>query len=239
MMLPRPAAREHRRHAVIKPLLIAAALLVAAPGARAQETLLRLSETAERVVRADQLVAVLRAQATGGSVAAVQEQVNRQVAAALERARAVPGVTVSTHGYWTGRSGERRETWQASQEIRLTATEASAALLDLAGSLQAQGLAVAGLSYEVSRGLARREREEATAEALRGLTERAERLAGVMGMSFVGFREVRVDTSRFMPAPRAMAAPMAADAARTPPSAEPADMPITATVEGDAILKPR
>jgi predicted secreted protein len=224
---------------VIRPLLLAAALLLAAPGARAQETLLRLSETAERVVRADQLVAVLRAQASGGSVTAVQEQVNRQVAAAIERARTVPGVTVSTRGYWTGRAGDRRDQWQASQELRLSATEASAALLDLAGALQAQGLAVAGLSYEVSRALARREREEATAEALRGLTERAERLAGVMGMSFAGFREVRVDAPRFVPAPRAMAAPMAAAAAPTPPSAEPADVPITATVEGDAILKPR
>lgn len=224
---------------MIRPLLLAASLLVAASPLAAQETLLRLSESAERTVRADQLVAVLRAQATGGSVAAVQEQVNRQVAAALERARAVPGVAVSTGGYWTGRSGERRDQWQASQEIRLTAIEASAALLELAGALQAQGLAVAALSYEVSRGLARREREEATAEALRGLSERAERLAAVMGMSFAGFREVRVDAPRFVPPPRAMAAPMAADAASTPPSAAPAEMPITATVEGDAILKQR
>ncbi len=225
---------------MIRPLLLALLLLATAPAAQAGETLLRLSETAERVVRADQLVAVLRAQATGGSVTAVQEQVNRQVAAALERARAVPGVTVSTRGYWTGRTGERREMWQASQEIRLTAIEASAALLDLAGALQAQGLAVTALSYEVSRALARREREEATAEALRGLAERAERLAGVMGLRFDGFREVRVDAPRFMPPPRAMAAPMAASAAPAPPpSAEPADVPITATVEGDAILKPR
>lgn len=224
---------------MLRPLLLALALLAAAPPARAEETLLRLSETAERVVRADQLVAVLRAQATGGSVTAVQEQVNRTVAAALERARATPGVTVSTRGYWTGRTGERRDQWQASQEIRLSATEASAALLDLAGALQAQGLAVTALSYEVSRPLARREREEATAEALRGLTERAERLAGVMGLRFEGFREVRVDAPRFMPPPRAMAAPMAASAAAAPPSAEPADVPITATVEGDAILKRR
>jgi predicted secreted protein len=223
---------------VIRHLALAATLLIATP-ALAQETLLRLSETAERTVRADQLVAVMRAQATGGSVAAVQEQVNRQVAAALEKARAVSGVTVATGSYWTGRTGDRREQWQSSQEIRLTATDASPALLDLAGALQAQGLAVSRLSYEVSRGLARREREAVTAEALEGLKERAERLAGVMGMAFVGFREVRVDASRYVPPmPRAMAAPMAASAA-PPPAAEPSDVPITATVEGDAVLRPR
>jgi predicted secreted protein len=223
--------------------MLAATLLAATPAlapARAQETLLRLSETAERTVRADQLVAVMRAQATGASVAAVQEQVNRQVAAALEKARAVPGVTVATGSYWTGRTGDRREQWQSSQEIRLSATEASPALLDLAGALQAQGLAVSRLSYEVSRGLARREREAVTAEALEGLKERAERLAGVMGMAFVGFREVRVDASRYVPPmARAMASPMAASAAPAPPAAEPSDVPITATVEGDAILRPR
>jgi predicted secreted protein len=201
---------------------------------------LKLSETAERLVRADELVAVLRAQATGGAAAAVQAQVNRQMEAALQKARAVPGVTVATGGYWTGRTGERRDQWQASQELRLTAIEAAPALLELAGTLQGQGLAIAGLSYQVSRPLARQVREEVTAEALAGLKQRAERLSGVMGMSLAGFREVRVDVGRpFMPAPRAMAAPMAAAAPAPPPSAEPADVPISATVEGDAILRPR
>ncbi len=225
---------------MIRPLILAATLLLAAPAFAQQDTLLRLSETAERTVRADQLVAVLRAQATGGSLSAVQEQVNRQIAAALERARATQGVTVSTGGYWTGRTGERRDQWQSSQEIRLTAIEAAPALLELTGALQGQGLAIARLSYEVSRPLQRREREAVTEEALAGLKERAERLAGVMGMSFAGFREVRVDAGRFAPPPmpRAMAA-ASPEAARTPPSAEPSEVPIAATVEGDAILKPR
>lgn len=227
------------RHALAA--LVAALVLLGAPAARAQETLLRLSETAERSVRADQLVAVLRAQAAGGSAAAVQEQVNRAVAQALERARAVPGVTVSTGTYWTWRGGERREQWQAGQEIRLTAIEAAPALLELVGALQGQGLGVIRLSYEVSRPLQAREREEVTAEALAGLKARAERLAAVMGMSFAGFREVRVDAGRFArpPVPAPMMAAASPEAARTPPSAEPAELPISATVEGDAILRPR
>jgi predicted secreted protein len=227
---------------MVRPVILAflSALMVAAPAAAQPETLLRLSETAERSVRADQLVAVLRAQATGGSAAAVQEQVNRTIAAALERARAVQGVTISTGSYWTYRSGERRDQWQASQEVRLTAIEAAPALLELVGALQGQGLTVSRLSYEVSRPVQKREREAVTAEALVGLKERAERLAEVMGMRFAGFREVRVDAGRFarppMPAPMMAAS---ADAARTPPTAEPADVPIAATVEGDAILHPR
>jgi predicted secreted protein len=80
---------------------VAFAAFLAAPAAAQPETLLRLSETVERSVRADELNAVLRAEAVGSSAAAVGEQVNRMVAAALERARAAPGVTVSTGSYTT------------------------------------------------------------------------------------------------------------------------------------------
>lgn len=220
-------------------LALAALLALAAP-AQAQETLLRLSESAERTVRADELHATLRATASGNSAAAVQQEVNRRMAAALERARAVAGVTVATGAYWSWRSGERNQTWTASQELRLTATDAAPALLELVGALQAQGLVIGELAYQVSRPLARRTRDAVTEEALAGLTARAERLAAALGLGFTGFREVRVDAPRHMPPPmpRAMMAARA-EASAPPPSAEPAEVPITATVEGDAVLKPR
>lgn len=218
-------------------LLVIAALLAAAAPARAEETLLRLAETAERSVRADELRATLRAQAAGGSAAAVQQAVNRAMAAAIERARAVPGVTVATGGYWTWRSGERGQVWTAAQELRLSTAEAPAALLDLVGALQGRGWALTGLAYEVSVPLARRTREELTAEALAGLQVRAERLASVLGLGFVGFREIRVDAPRQPPSPRAA---LAAAADRTaPPAAEPAEVPISVAVEADAVLRRR
>lgn len=224
----------------MRPALALAALLALAAPAQAQETLLRLSESAERTVRADELHATLRATASGNSAAAVQQEVNRKMAAALERARAVAGVTVATGSYWSWRSGERNQTWTASQELHLTAIDAAPALLELVGALQGQGLVIGSLAYEVSRPLARRTRESVTEEALAGLTARAERLAAALGMSFTGFREVRVDAPRQVPPPmpRAMMATRA-EAAAPPPSAEPAEVPIIATVEGDAVLKPR
>lgn len=224
----------------MRPVFLLVAALTLATPVHGQETLLRLSESAERPVRADELRATLRAQATGNSAAAVQQAVNRQVAAALERARAVPGVTVATGSYWSWRSGERGQTWTASQELRLTAIEAAPALLDLVGTLQGQGMLIGGLAYEVSAPLARRIREEVTEEALAGLRARAERLAGALDMTFTGFREVRVDAPRHMPPPMPrMAAVARADAAPPPPSAEPVEVPIGATVEGDAVLRPR
>jgi predicted secreted protein len=217
-------------------LVLAAVLLLAVP-AQAQETLLRLSETAERTVRADELRATLRAEATGNSAAAVQQAVNRQMAAALERTRAVPGVTVSTGSYWSWRSGDRGQTWTASQELRLTAIEAAPALLELVGTLQGQGMLIGGLAFEVSPRLARQTREAVTEEALTGLKARAERLAAGLGMTFAGFREIRVDAPRHLPPPMPRAAMAARAEAAPPPSAAPAEVPIGATVEGDAVLR--
>jgi predicted secreted protein len=228
----------------MRPVLLLAAALALAPPARAQdsaprETLLRLAETAERTVRADELRATLRAEASGNSAAAVQQAVNRQIAAALERARAVPGVTVATGGYWSWRSGERGQGWSAAQELRLSAVEAAPALLDLVGALQGQGMLNGGLAYQVSAPLARRIREEVTEEALAGLRARAERLAGALDMTFIGFREVRVDAPRHLPPPLPGAGIAARAEAAPPPSAAPAEVPIGATVEGDAVLRPR
>mgnify|MGYP005837414289 CR=1 FL=1 len=229
----------------MRPVLLLVAALALATPAHAQETprretLLRLAESAERTVRADELRATLRAQATGNSAAAVQQAVNRQMAAALDRARALPGVTVATGSYWSWRSGDRGQGWTASQELRLSAIEAAPALLELVGTLQGQGMLIGGLAYQVSAPLARRIREEVTEEALAGLKARAERLAGALGLRFAGFREVRVDAPRHMPPPMPRAAmAVRAEAAAPPPSAEPAEVPIGATVEGDAVLRPR
>jgi predicted secreted protein len=201
--------------------------------------LLRLSESAERIVRADELRATLRAQATGNSAAAVQQAVNRQMAAALERARAIAGVTVSTGSYWSWRSGERGQSWTASQELRLSAIEATPALLELVGTLQGQGMLIGALAYEVSAPLARRTREEVTEEALAGLKARAERLAGALDMTFTGFREVRVDAPRHMPPPMPRAAMAARAEAAPPPSAEPAEVPIGEQIAQEVISRAR
>jgi len=218
--------------------VFAAALLplaaVAQDGPR--ETVLKLAETAERRVRADELHASLRVQAQGASVVAVQQAVNRAAQAALERARAVPGVSVATGSYHTWREGDRLQIWRAVQEIRLSATDSAPSLLDLVGELQAQGLAVGSLGYQVSRPVERRTREALAEEALAALQARAERLGGVLGLGFAGFREVRVDIPlrEPVPQPRAMAAARADTAA--PPAAEPEEVMLSATVEGVAIL---
>ena len=230
------------RRALLATLLL---LPLAATPALADDpprTKLRLSESAEIAVRPDELHATLAAEARAGTAAAAQAAVNRAMATALERARAIPGMVVSTGGYQVWRTSERNapsQVWQASQSLELTIKD-PAPLLDLVGTLQGQGLAVRQLGYRVSRDLYRRTREQATEEAVKGLAARAERMAGLLGLAFDRFSSVELDGTR-PPTPvfRAMAAPMAASAAPPPPVAEAEDVRIGASVSAEALLRPR
>ncbi|MDO9502263.1 SIMPL domain-containing protein [Falsiroseomonas sp.] len=197
------------------------------------ETLLHIAETAEVTRAPDEVVATLRAEARAGTAAAAQEAVNRGIAAAVERARAVEGVQVSTGGYWTARVDDARA-WQASQSLTLRG-QAAPALLELAGTLQGQGLAMVSLDWRLTRQTARLAREEASGLALDALRRRAATVAGQLGLELVGLREVRIDVPEAGPRPMMMAARAGAAA----PVAVAEDAVVSATVAAVAVLRPR
>jgi predicted secreted protein len=230
--------------------LFALLVLLAAPAALAQpapplaaaplaETVLHLGESAEVTRAPDEIVAVLRAEARAGSASAAQEAVNRTIAAAVARARTVPGVQVATGGYWTGRMDEGRS-WQASQQVTLRGGDGTV-LLELVGALQQQGMAVSQLQWQLTRETARTAREEASRLALDSLRRRADAVAAQLGQQVAGFREVRIDAPDRgpRPAPMAMAAVRSASAAPAPPVAVAEDVVVGATVEAVVVLRPR
>lgn len=201
------------------------------------ETELHIGESAEVTRAPDEVVATLRAEARAGSAAAAQQAVNRAITAAVEKARGVPGVRVSTGGYWTSRVDQGRA-WQAAQSLTLRGSEASA-LLDLAGALQEQGLAMAGLHWRLSREATRTAREEASRLALDGLRRRAQAVADQLGLSLVGLKQVRIDAPDRGPGPLPMAMAARSASAAPPPVAIAEDVVVGATVEAVAILRPR
>ncbi|WP_372624451.1 SIMPL domain-containing protein [Falsiroseomonas sp.] len=209
-----------------------------APGAAPlAETELHIGERAEVTRAPDEVVATLRAEARAGSAAAAQEAVNRAVTAAVARARAVQGVRVSTGGYWTNRVDQGRS-WQAAQQITLRGTEATA-LLELAGTLQEQGLAMGGLHWQLTRDAARAAREEASRLALEALRRRAQAVADQLGLQMVGLKEVRIDAPDHGD-PRPMMAMAARSASAAPPPVAVAeDVVVSAAVQAVAILRPR
>lgn len=221
----------------IRALALSAALL--SPPALAQtanlsETLLHIGETAEVSRAPDEVVAVLRAESRAGTAAAAQEAVNRTIAAAVARAQAVAGVQVSTGGYWTARVDDARA-WQASQAITLRGA-AAPALLELAGALQGQGMAMSSLDWRLTAETSRLAREEASRLALDALRQRAAAVGTQLGLDMVGLREVRINVPEQSHRPMAM---MARGASSAPPVAVAEDVVVAATVEAVAVLRPR
>jgi len=201
------------------------------------ETALHIGESAEVTRAPDEVVATLRAEARASTAGAAQEAVNRAVAAAVARAGAVPGLRVSTGGYWTSRADEGRS-WQAAQGITLRGGD-GAALLDLAGALQAAGMATSSIQWTLTRDAARAAREEASRLALDALRRRAEAVAGQLGMVVVGLREVRIDAPDTGPRPMPMAMSARASASAAPPVAVSEDVVVSAMVSAVAVLRPR
>ena len=198
-------------------------------------TVLHLSQTAERNVIRDLLRAELRVEETGADPAAIQPEINRRMAAALDRAHQVQGVRVETGSYGVGE--ERPQTgpsrWRGSQSIILTGKDIDS-LLKLAGALQSDGLIMSSLTFEASTETVRGAEEDLTAEALAALDRRAASIAGRMHLTVVGYRDLHVgnaETEGGRPIPR-----FAAMAAA--PVAEPGQATIRVTIEAELQLAP-
>lgn len=228
---------------MIRPLAAALCLtLTLAAPARAAETLLRVSETANVMATPDELAATLRAEGVATTAAEAQGQVNALIRDALARAKAEPGVTVSTGGYqvWRapatpGRSGDR---WQAGQSLTLTSHD-GVKLLTLVGTLQQKGLATSGLAWRLSRDAERGAHQEALRKAIAALRGRVEEAAGLLELRFDHFREVRLDQPRIAPVPMFRAAMAMAAPQDATPSAAAEEVPVSATADADAVLVPR
>ena len=240
--------------------ILLAACIAAATGARATAqdasplaraameqglTVVSMSESAQRELRRDRLRIELRAEQAGRDPARVQAEVNRVMAAALARARAAAGagLRVETGGYaiHQERVGDTKETtWRARQGLSLSGTDA-AAMLQLAGQLQQDGLLASGMGWELGDEARRAAEQELLGEAIARLRARADAVATALGGRFLRFATVAVDPQRGFdrPMPR-MAAPMAmASPAAAPEVAAEAGMEVVrVAVQAEALLGP-
>jgi predicted secreted protein len=229
-----------------RPAVLGAVLLVVAAqsatlgAAHAEDTLLRLAETATVLVTPDELAATLRAGATAPNAQEAQTRVNEMMRDALTIARKVEGITVSTGGYTVWRAGQdHTEGWQAGQNLNLTGRD-GATVLKLVGDLQQKGLATANLTWRLSPETERKARKDATRQALSALRGRADEAAEVLGLRFDSFREVRLDSATPQMMPHgAMNLRSSLISSPRPPSAQAEDIPVNATADADIVLKPR
>jgi len=195
-------------------------------------TLLRLSETTQVTRVPDEVSATLRYEARETTPAGVQAAVNRAMAAALETARGVQGVVASTGAYGTWRQ-EDPARWVASQSLNLRGAS-QAALLDIVGTLQSRGLALAGIHHGLTRDAARGARQEAAGLALEALRRRAEVLAAGIGMRVERIAEINLEAGD--DSPRPMMAAMARGAPAPVAAAE--DIVVSASAQAVVVLVP-
>ena len=235
-----------RRSMALRPEFLGLVLLcgLANAPALADDTILRLSESATVLVPPDELTASLRAEAAAPTAQEAQRKVNDTMRDALASAKKIEGVTISTGGYNVWRAGgtvtDRAERWQAGQTLNLTGKDPET-MLKLIGELQQRGLAQGALAWRLSREAEKQARRTATKQALSALRGRADEAAEILGLKFSAFREVRLDSVLPPPSmPRGVAVSRSAMmAAAPPPAAEAEDLPVNASAEADIVLKPR
>jgi predicted secreted protein len=223
-----------------------AALLVTAPAMAADTpaapgpdiTVVHLTARAEQLLPRDRLEASLAVEVTGATPQQVQAEINKRMEAALTRVRAVAAVKPQTGGYNVYQQHEPNKpaAWHGSQSLTLS-SDAPAALLDLVGALQQQGLVTSGLAYQLSPETQRKAEDALTAEALGDLRRRADRIAADLGMSVQQLRDVVVGNAQTEGRPPiAMRMMLGKADAPTPPAAEPGDATVSVTVEATVWL---
>jgi predicted secreted protein len=223
-------------------LITCAAPTVPAVADEPAGTKLVLSATATREVQQDTLMALLSAHAEAAGARAAQGAINRMMNSAIEKARAVASVRAASGGYrvYQERDRDGRPTgWVAEQDLSLTGREA-APLLELVGTLQADGLNVNGLSYQLSAEARRALEDDLTIEAIQTLRTRAEKVATSMGMQVRTIETLRVGEVPGEPPIRPMFRASVADAAPSPPPVALPDVETVSTsVSAELVLAPR
>jgi predicted secreted protein len=227
----------HPSRRVLMTLALAMSLAAAARPAAA-ETRLRLSEQARVQVRPDTLAATLRIEAESATASDAQSRVNAQTAKAIALARQADKVVATTGAYNVWRATQPSPRWHAVQTVELRGGDGPA-MLALVGTLQDQGMTVQQLGWRLSREAARKAQSEATKDALRALRARAEEAAGILGLRFVEFREVRLDGNPPSPRPVPQMAMALGRGGAAPPVAETEDIAVEASIGADAVLVPR
>lgn len=173
--------------------LLASALcaLLAAPlPATAEDAAVRtveFSADASRAAPNDLAVAVLYVERSAADAAALAREVNQAIAAALDTARAHPGVKTQSAGTSTwpvyGKDGRGRiESWRMRADLRLESRDVGA-MSALVGKLQSS-MALAQIVMQPAPETRRKAADEATVDAIHAFEKRAQLIAGALGRRY-------------------------------------------------------
>jgi len=196
-----------------------------------------LSANAGQEVNNDTLVAVMYAQQEGNDATRLARQVNKQIAGAVEQAKANPAVKVQTLEYNTTPVYRKQALsgWRVRQSVRLESRDA-AVLSQLIGDLQAN-LGVSSIAYSVSPELRRQVEDKLIAEAIAAFNARAAMISSEMQRSGYRLVAMNIDSSGYQPGPIPIRA-MAMEAKTAAPALEAGTRRVEVNISGSIELKP-
>jgi uncharacterized protein YggE len=197
--------------------------------------LLHLSETAAIAVQPDLLVADLVADSQSASATTTQRRVNNLMAQANLLAGKVSGINAVFQDYSTNfvdNTDGVPAHWEASQTLEIRG-HSGEVVLGLVGQLQAIGLALGNLGWQVPPDEADAAGRKARLQALASVRQEALAAAQTLDLSVEGYQSVDLTGGR---SPILSPAPMQMEAAMAPPLASADSQNISATVSADVIL---
>jgi len=188
-------------------------------------------------VAPDELVADLTALGTAPLAVTAQRQVNGVIAKAKALTDKAAGIKVAFQGYSVTFVDEKPTHWVAQQTIEVRGGDGEA-VLTLVGHLQAEGLSLGNLDWQVSPDRADKAHEAATIDVLHSLRDQATEAGRAVGIEVDRFQHI--DLKGEAPRPISMmrgGVQMAAKVAMPTPISTPEEQNISATVSADVLLR--
>jgi predicted secreted protein len=180
------------------------------------------STNATSQVENDNVVAIMYYERQGNDLAALANDVNRKISAAVDRCKAVAGIAVRTLGYQTNRIYDKDEgaMWRVRQSMRLQ-SETIDPMIGLLGELQAE-VALEFLNYTVSESRRAQVEDQLTGEAIAAFQARAAAITRQLGRKDYRLVSMNISGGGDAIVPQTMRTEvMALSAAVAPPAVEP------------------
>ena len=180
------------------PLFAAAPVFAATADKPVTTTDIMLTQQAALVVPRDRITATLRVIQRGPNARAIQIEINRRMMGALAKVKGAPAVIAETGSYAVNHpytnNGESAQ-WQGEQTLTLTSGDIEA-VLDLAGSLQNDGLVMGEMRFFVSPESLKAVQDDLTATALKAMQDRASNIAGDLSLKVSRYKTINVGNAQ-------------------------------------------
>jgi predicted secreted protein len=203
----------------------------------------QFTQQASLVVPRDRITATLQVIQRGPNARAIQIEINKRMMAALAKVKAASSVIAETGSYSVRHpfinSGESA-LWQGDQTLTLTSGDIDA-VLDLAGSLQNDGLVMGQMRFFVSPDSLKAVQDELTATALKAMQERAANVAGDLSLKVNRYKTINIGNAeeQFGETPTSTkGAPAGQSKKAPPPAAIAGEALVSLTVNSTVVMGP-